>query len=126
MLMPPLGLQPLSFTVTQLLQNKPGINLSTTLPFSSNTLHTKQTGLSAYEIDVGHPNRYISSGYSTYRFTIKKQNYLRCHRELIFLLLLLSFTANKLDLLEVSSLMSVIKGDVFLEENHNLMLFKSF
>jgi len=37
MLMPPVGLQPLSFTVTQLLQNKPGINLSATLPFSSET-----------------------------------------------------------------------------------------
>lgn len=96
MLMPPPGLQPLSFTATQLLQNKPGINLSTTLPFSSNTLHTKQTGLSAYKIDVRHPYRYLSSGYSTYPFTIKKQqkNYLKCHRELIFLLLLLNFTAD--------------------------------
>lgn len=35
------------FLLTQLLQNKPSINLSATLPFSLSILHTKQTATSA-------------------------------------------------------------------------------
>lgn len=71
--MPPMGVQPLSFTVTQLLQNKPGINPSTILPFSSRTHTTRQTGL-WYKLDAALPYKYLSSGYITDGITILKKN----------------------------------------------------
>lgn len=91
------------FLLTQLLQNKPSINLSATLPFSLSTLHSKQTATSAWQIDVGFLYRYLLVNFlhvgSHLEVIITT---LRCHREL---LLLLNLKANKSGLLTISSLM---------------------
>lgn len=121
--MPPVGLQSFSFTVTQLLQNKPGINLSTTLPFSSNThcapnrsscntnlmLHSLTNTFPVDVLQMGSPfkkNQKTTNNNTTQKKNKMQNNSLKCHRELIYLLLLLSLTTNNLAGLEISSLAS--------------------
>lgn len=108
--MPPLGPQSFSFTVTQLLQNEPGIKLSANLPSykihcTSNRsfcdtnlrLHSLANTFPVDILQIGAPLKKEEKKPKTHKNSKVPQG--------TYILLVLKHTANNLDVFEGSSLM---------------------